>query len=160
MEELSQTSQPHPGDILVIAKHRMADPEPYKVVVAMSAGYAASLCKGFCQPTGLAARRAISQRVANNIASIAPKCCRQGIISKDALSYLLNWSAGQWAKQSRPTSYSYLTHRSPLPFQVPNVDPCWEPARRLKHIDLTVPNQDEVDDSSSDNDAEVQLVPA
>ena len=153
--------EPHPGDILLLAKKKkMADPEPYKVTCVMSAAYAEQLRCGFQEVVGVAKRRPVAAKVAHNIATVGVRCQKQGIIDQQALAYLQGWSEGTWRRLKRQTSYAHLRHRGTLPCPMPQMQGSWIAPRRVKHVDLTLPSEgdpDLDDDSGSDN-AEVDLV--
>ncbi|CAK9027608.1 Uncharacterized protein SCF082_LOCUS17998 [Durusdinium trenchii] len=148
-----------PGDIILIAKKRMADAEPYAVVVVMTEDRARALELGFQQPLGVAARRPLSERVKKNIKSVAPKCFKHNVINQDALSYLTRWSQGDWPCQPRPTAYKHLVHRWPVPFALSLATPSWEIPSRSKHVDLTyaVEGGDDGDPSDDDDDDDAVL---
>ena len=150
-----------PGDIILIAKKRMADAEPYAVVVVMTEDRARALELGFQQPLGVAARRPLSERVKKNIKSVAPKCFKHNGINQDALSYLTRWSQGDWPCQPRPTAYKHLVHRWPVPFALSLATPSWEIPSRSKHVDLTyaVEGGDDGDPSDDDDDDDAVLAP-
>lgn len=95
----------------VDCKEKMADAEPYCIVVVMSQERASSLEHGFQQPSGVAARRPISEQVQKNISSIAPRCLKQGITNNDAFSYFMSWSRGELSRPQRPFSYVHLQNR-------------------------------------------------
>lgn len=150
MQELPGKRDKKPGDILLIAKKKMADAEPYCIVVVMSQERASSLEHGFEQPSGVAARRPISEQVHKNISSIAPRCLKQGIINNDAFSYLMSWSRGELSRLQRPFSYVHLQNRCAVPFQPQLETPSWTPPARIKHVDLSFVG----DDEDSDDDVE------
>ena len=155
VQELPGKLEKKPGDILLIAKKKMADAEPYSVVVLMRQERATALKQGFCQPTGVASRRPISEQVSKNIATIAPRCCKQGIINQTALSYLTSWSQGLWPRLRRPTSYVHLQRRIALPFDSQLETPSWSPPNRIKHVDLSFDGVEE--DSDGENEGEIAL---
>ena len=156
-QELPGSKPRNPGDILLIAKKRMADAEPYAVVVLMTQDRAHALELGFQQPVGVADRRPVTERVKKNIASMSPKCLKHGVISHDAHSYLSCWSEGVWPRQARPTAYNHLFHRRELPFHVnPGVHPSWEPPDRFKHVDLTYISNDAEQEDEGPSDDEPQ----
>ena len=140
VEELHgvRAAPPSGCDILLVAKRRMADKSPIHIKCVMTAGRAAALRAAFEQPSGVASHRAIGEKVQKNIASLAPRCQKQGIISDDGASYLLSWSQGEWGRKARPTSYAVLGHRhaSPLDVVMPSGLSAWKAPSRLKHVDL------------------------
>lgn len=148
-------SPPSQDDVLVLAKHRMADPSPHVVAAIVSAQRAADLRTSFQQPQGSADRRPITEKVQKNIASVLPKCVQQGILSRDAEAYLSNWCAGTWAKVPRPSSYTCLEARRASDYgddlvgsRIP-----WSKPRRNKHIDLSVGDGNDSEEVSEDEAA-------
>jgi len=145
--------QPRSGDdLILIAKKFMASPEPYKVVVLLSAEQCATLRKSFCQPVGVAGRRAISQKVQSNIKGKVGALVRSQILHPDAAAYLTNWATSTLHRIPRPTAYSVLEHR--YDDQSPDVEGMrvpWEPKRNQRHIDLSVPDDQEAQLSDSDD---------
>lgn len=156
IQELPGHHPRKPGDILLIAKKRMADVEPFAVVVLMREERAASLEAGFQQPSGVFPRRPISEQVKKNITTIAPRCFKQGTINQNALSYLMSWCQGDWPRLQRPVSYVHLQRRCQLSFQPDPQPPNWTPPNRLKHVDLAC--DEGLEDEDSDNDAQNQEV--
>lgn len=123
-------SKPHGSDLIVLAKRYMADIEPFRVICLLPAAVCLQLRMAFQQPEGVCARRAISEKVVNNIKSIAPQCAKQNIISRDALAYLMSWVNGDLVQVPRPASYKFLTLRR-YPIDLPAGGPvAWvKPAR-------------------------------
>ena len=152
-QELRGQHPKKPGDIVLIAKKRMADAEPYAVVVVMTQDRARALELGFQQPVGLAERRPLSDKVRKNIKTVGSKCLQHGVINQDAFTYLSSWSQGEWPRQQRPIAYNHLLHRWQVSFHLDPVAPSWESPSRIKHVDLSYnvdPN--EFDDGPSDDD--------
>ena len=149
-------SAPDADDIMVVAKHRMADAEPHAVVALVSAQKAADLRASMQQPQGVAPHREISVKVQQNIASVLPKCVRQGIVSRDAEAYLTNWSQATWVPLPRPSSYPLLdVRRAAEEFPGNNFVGSripWAKPPRLKHVDLKVPGADSDGETSGDED--------
>ena len=147
-------SPPNQDDVLVLAKHRMADTSPHVVAVIVSAQRAADLRASFQQPQGSAERRPITEQVKKNIAGVLPKCVQQGIVSRDAEAYLTNWCAGTWAKVPRPSLYTCLeARRAPQEFYGNDLVGCrlpWSKPRRAKHVDLSV--DDDIDSEAGSDD--------
>ena len=110
VEEIANR-KPHGSDVLLLAKHRMADAEPFRVITLVSAEMCHSLRSSFRQPVGTCSRRPIAQKVVDKIRKVAPQCARQGAISEDALAYLLNWSDGSMDLIPRPSAYRFLQLR-------------------------------------------------
>ena len=135
----------------------MADAEPYCIVVLMSQERASSLEHGFSHPTGVADRRPISEQVQKNISSIAPRCLKQGIINKDAFSYLMSWSRGEGSRLQRPLSYVHLQNRCAVPFRPQLEIPSWTPPSRIKHVDLSFGGENEDSDDDDVEHVEVGL---
>ncbi|CAK9085947.1 Uncharacterized protein SCF082_LOCUS40690 [Durusdinium trenchii] len=61
------------GDLILVVKRRMANAEPFTVLLAMTEERAADLEAGFQQPTSEASRRPISMQVRKNILAYAPR---------------------------------------------------------------------------------------
>lgn len=80
--------RPHGSDVLGVVKRYMADLEPYRVVSLVPAAVCCQLRAAFQQPTGVCDRRAISDKVFQNITTLAPQCARQKVINTDGLAYL------------------------------------------------------------------------
>ncbi|CAE7814351.1 unnamed protein product [Symbiodinium sp. CCMP2456] len=144
-------------DVLVLAKHRMADTSPHVVAAIVSAQRAADLRASFQQPQGSAERRPITEQVKKNIAGVLPKCVQQGIVSRDAEAYLSNWLAGTWAKVPRPSFYTCLeARRAPEEFYGNDLVGCripWSKPHRAKHVDLRVDDDDNDSNAGSDDAA-------
>ena len=152
-QELPGQKPRQPGDILLIAKKRMADAEPYAVVVLMTQERACALELGFLQSVGVAERRPVTDRVRKNIAAMSPKCFKHGVISQDAHTYLSCWCQGDWTRQSRPTAYNHLLYRREMPFPLGPAHPSWEPPDRIKHVDLNCNSNDaELEDDGPSDD--------
>ena len=156
--------QPSQDDLILIAKKYMASPEPYKVAVLLSAEQCATLRKSFCQPSGVAARRAISQQVQTNIRGKVGPLVRGQMLHRDAAAYLSNWSTGTLRRIPRPTSYSVLEHRYEQGPENSGERVPWEPKRNQRHIDLTVPQDggdgEQLQNSDSDGDDAGPIVDA
>jgi hypothetical protein len=152
MEELPHIA-PSPGDIVMIAKKFMADPLPSKVCILMSAEGAAALRLGFQQPCGAAARRVIPEPVVKNVATYAPRCAQQGIISEEASNYLLAWSNNALPKEPRPLVYNFLKYRQGTPFAYLGhlVVPSWSVRNRVRHIAVCEAVADAADSASEDD---------
>lgn len=145
-------NQPGPDDVLLLAKHRMADPEPYRVVCVLSSSSAAALRRDFRQPEGTGDRRPISEKVRKNIEARCPPCVAQGIMSTEASAYLINWCQGSLAKLPRPTDYPFLAWKGHAPDRaLPGPRGAWERQGRERHVDLTVHRRDQ--GSSEEEDA-------
>lgn len=152
-QELRGQHPKNPGDIVLIAKKRMADAEPYAVVVVMTQERARALELGFQQPVGVAERRPLSDKVRKNIKTVGSKCLQHGIINQDAFTYLSSWSQGDWHRQQRPAAYNHLLHRWQVSFHLEPATPSWEAPSRIKHVDLTYNvDRNECDDGPSDDD--------
>lgn len=125
-------------DILLVAKHRMADASPAHVKCVMSAATAASLRKAFEQPSGVSERRPIAVKVGKSIEAYAPRCAQQGIISQDAAAYLIAWCRGESTRKARPISYSILERRPPSPLdRIQHERVLWQRPRRCKNLNLS-----------------------
>ena len=157
MQELPRKPPQRPGDIVLIAKKRMANAEPYAIVVLMTEERARALELGFQQPSGVCERRPLSVKVQKNILTVAPRCLKQGVITQDALSYLTSWSQGDWPRVPRPTGYSHLLHRCAVPFPLPDTAPSWEPPARVKHVDLFYEMEDGLDANASEEEDEGEV---
>ena len=151
IEEISRVT-PHGSDVMVLAKRFMADPEPTRVMCLIPASTCQALRNAFKQPEGIASRRVISNAVRNNIRTYAPPCAKQGIITNDALAYLMSWIDSSLPKVPRPRSYQCLNlRRYEINFegQVPVRE--WEAPHRFRVIhvmpsdDGRVASDDEVD---------------
>lgn len=139
------------GDLILVVKRRMANAEPFTVLLAMTEERAADLEAGFQQPTSEASRRPISMQVRKNILAYAPRCQAQGIISQSARTYLVSWCQGRWPKQRRMQNYSYLRHRCSLPFpQSPGV-PDWNPPR-VRRLEMVFGDGEPEDDTDDNED--------
>lgn len=133
-------SAPSGGDVLLLAKRFMADPEPYKVLVVMPAAHAANLQRSFAQPQGVSSCRPIGDNVRKNIKAKAPTLLKQGDLSLEAAAYLTSWSEGTLEKKPRPLSYKFLeSHR--LDRIAPGESHAWAPVRRERHVDLSPPGE-------------------
>ena len=151
--------EPGPDDVMLLAKHRMADTSPHFVGAVVSAQRAANIRASFEQPRGNAARRIISEKVKKNIASVLPRCVAQGIVSRDAEAYLMNWTQGSLARLPRPTSYSFLDVRRPAE-EFPGTDRVgvrgpWQKPARARHVDLSVNADSESGGETSEDDAQI-----
>lgn len=136
-------------DIILIAKRFMADSEPFKVTTLMTAEQAATLRRSFAQPDGDWSRRPISDKVKRTIRTKAPLCVQQGAVSVEAAAYLTNWAEGTLQRLHRPQSYQFLAYRA-FGQDMPGPTVPWVPARRERHIDLTLREDDEADSASDD----------
>lgn len=153
--------EPHGSDVLLLAKRYMADAEPFRVICIVPAEKCAQLRVSFAQPSGVAERRAIAEKLKKNLLSKAPACRSQGSITRDAESYLLGWVSGTWPRIPRPSRYRFLELRR---FEtgiegVPAVP--WEPPARFRVYTILHENDAEDGDDvieDDDNDGPVQLV--
>ena len=126
------------GDVLLLAKRFMADPEPFKVVVVLSATRAASLQRSFAQPQGVSSCRPVGDNVRKNIKAKVPALLKQGDLSLEAAAYLTTWSEGTLQKRPRPSSYKFLeSHR--LDHVGPGESHPWALRGRERHVDLSLP---------------------
>ena len=105
------------------------------------------------QPQGVSARRLIPQNVIKNIRSVAPRCCSQGIISRDALVYLQAWSSDTLLLKKRPPAYSFLNHRQSSLRHPDYVGPPWLVPARFRHVDLNPGELQDSDDEADNADA-------
>lgn len=99
---------PHGSDVLLIAKRRMADPEPIRVICLVPAVVCWKIRASLQHPVGDCARRPIGESISKNITVKAPRCYRQGIISSENLAYLTGWIEGSLPRIQRPASYQFL----------------------------------------------------
>ncbi|CAK9078218.1 unnamed protein product, partial [Durusdinium trenchii] len=116
IEELRR-HEPHGFDVLLLAKKFMADASPFRVICLVPAEVCVRMRASFIQPSGVADRRAISEKLRKNLLKKAPACRKQGSISTDAESYLIGWAQGTWPRVARPTKYNFLELRR---FDIPN----------------------------------------
>ena len=149
-------SAPGADDVLVLAKRRMSDLEPYFVATVASAQTCADLRASFIQPSGNANPRPIAPNVQKNIAAYCPRCAAQGAISRDGEAYLSNWAEEKWTRIPRPGSYSCLAFRRPaeefLGDNLTGVPRPWQAPRRGRVIDVTPGTDVETSgEESSDN---------
>lgn len=160
VDELPGSIPPKAGDVLLLAKRHMADPSPYKVTVLLTEERANALRSGFTMPPpGITERRSIGDRVRKNLESVAPRCHAQGIITSEALAYLMAWSNGDWPRKARPSAYPYLLHRCEVPFAQPACASGWCVPRRLKHVDLCFDASDgAVNDDEDFNEDQVGAI--
>ena len=154
VEELRQ-SDPSGDDVLLIVKKFMADTDPIRVVVAVSALQAESLRQRFAQPEGVSPRRVIGANVKKNLSSKVGPCRRQGVLTMEGAAYLTNWVDGTLTQKPRPESYSFLRHRM-WGGLVDGDSADWRPLGRERHIDLTCAGEgaEYFSESESDGDAE------
>ena len=147
-------SQPAPGDIIMMVKASMADANPYRCCTVMTAIEASALRIGAQQPRGVAERRVIANNVVRNLETYAPRCREQGIISRRAESYLLDWTAGRLAKEPRPTRYSIINYRQNTPSAHTglHVTPDWSEKLRHKNWQLKPLGSNDPDTSDSGDD--------
>ena len=130
----------------------MADAEPYAVKTLLTAERASTIAKSFAQPVGLASRRPLHATVKKNVVGRVPPLLNQGSLSAEAAGYLTNWVEGALLQVPRPVSYPCLAYRyEALDDGLGEVIP-WGSAHRVRHIDLTVPDQRDrrASDSGSD----------
>ena len=132
----------------------MGDACPHKVIVMVSAYDALCFQKSIVQPQGVSARRLIPQNVIKNLKSVAPRCCAQGVISRDALVYLHAWCSDTLLLKPRPPAYSFLNHRQSSLRHHDFVGPAWLVPARFRHVDLNPGElEDSGDDDGDDDDA-------
>ena len=156
-EELRR--QPRSGeDVILIAKKFMASPEPYKVVVLLSAEQCATLRKSICQPSGVASRRPISDKVTSNIKGKVPVLLRNQILHPDAAAYLQNWAGSTLEHLPRPRAYSVLNHRYDQDPEVGGQTVPWQPKVRERHIDLTLLDDEDRQSDSDDRGDDLQPI--
>ena len=151
--------QPRSGeDVILIAKKFMASPEPYKVVVLLSAEQCATLRKSICQPSGVASRRPISDKVTSNIKGKVPVLLRNQILHPDAAAYLQNWAGSTLEHLPRPRAYSVLNHRYDQDPEVGGQTVPWQPKVRERHIDLTLLDDEDRQSDSDDRGDDLQPI--
>ena len=159
VEEIHGTL-PSDDDVLMICKRFMADTDPYKVVVVVSAAQAEVIRRNFCQPVGISERRVISAKVKQNISTKIRPCVSQGSLTLEAAAYLSNWVDGTLIQKERPASYAFLRHRNDgADVAVDGDGEAWVAPRRDRHIDLQCPGE-EVEyfsESDADDEGEVEL---
>ena len=146
-EELTPPQRPSAGDVVLLVKSRMANASPRRLIVLLSESDAAGLRACLGQPDGVAERRPIAENILKTIQRFAPKCEKQGVISKDAAAHLLSWSEGSLPQKPRPTAYSCLRFRQPQDFPGCGVA-VWRGPRRVRHMDLSIAGDGESDDDT------------
>lgn len=138
----------------MIVKRFMADTDPIRVVVVLSAASAEEIRRNFSQPQGLTPRRVINEKVRKNIASKVRPCMSQGALTREAAAYLTNWADGTLTQKARPASYAYLRHRNGEAVAVDGDVANWAPPHRDRHIDLQCAGEFADFFSDSDEDAD------
>ena len=152
VEEIHGTV-PSDDDVLMICKRFMADTDPYKVVVVVSAAQAEVIQRNFCQPVGISERRVINAKVKQNISTKIRPCVSQGALTLEAAAYLSNWVDGTLVQKERPDSYAFLRHRNGANLAVDGDGEAWVAPRRDRHIDLQCQGEEVEYFSESDADA-------
>jgi len=148
-EELTPRQQPSGGDVVLLVKSRMADASPRRLIVMLSESDAAGLRACLEQPDGVAGRRPIAENIKKNIKRFAPKCEKQGIISRDAATHLMSWSEGSLPQNPRPTAYPFLRYRQTQDFPG-SADAVWRAPNRVRHVDLSTGEDGSDDDDDAD----------
>ena len=150
---------PHGSDVLLIAKRRMADPEPIRVICLVPAVVCWKIRASLQHPVGDCARRPIGESISKNITVKAPRCYRQGIISSENLAYLTGWIEGSLPRIQRPASYQFLNlcrHNLRLAAEFEPRGPfVWRAPARFRVITV-LRNDDGEDDDQSDADIAVE----
>jgi hypothetical protein len=141
----------------VICKRHQGSAHPYAAHVLLSETEATRIKHSFQQPVGCAERREIPANVRTNIATYAPRCAQQGVISIDASTKLVSWSQGTLRRKPRPQRYAFLNYSQSNRAEAGNVRDPWEIPRRFRILDLTPPG-DAYDDSASDADEETDFL--
>lgn len=156
IEELRR-HEPHGFDVLLLAKKFMADASPFRVICLVPAEVCVRMRASFIQPSGVADRRAISEKLRKNLLKKAPACRKQGSISTDAESYLIGWAQGTWPRVARPTKYNFLELRR---FDIPNVGRPetvpWQAPDRFRVYNIL--RSDDDSDDGCDDDGPVDLL--
>ena len=156
VEELKRRD-PNPKDILLLAKKFMSDSEPFRVICLVPAEKCVVLRASFRQPSGVADRRPITEKLRKNLAVKAPACRKQGSISHDAEAYLIGWVANSLPRSPRPHMYRFLEQRR---FEIPGMGPAaaitWEAPPRFRVY--TILQADAESDQEVDDDAPLELL--
>ena len=142
--------EPHGSDILLIAKRRMADAEPCRVVCVVPVSVSAALRASFEQPRGNTERRPIGESVVKNIKKRAPQAQKQGAISMSNVAHLLGRVDGTLPRIPRPTAYKVLElRRYELGFS--RVPPrAWSAPQRARVLTVLKGDGSRVDSDSDD----------
>ena len=95
---------------MLITKRWLADNEILQIFALVPEATAAEMRRGIQRPTGVAARRVISDKVKGRIRREARACLNHGDISQSAHDYLTAWAFGSLVKRPKPAMYSFLNH--------------------------------------------------
>lgn len=163
LEELHSRFQPHPEDIFLITKRWLADTEVTRAIAVVPASRAKEIRQGFHPPSGVAARRTITEQVRNNIQKRVPPLRRKGELSAEAAEYLLKWSDGTLRRKPKPVAYPLFAYRYSQNVQSEVHHPgAWQIPRRIAHYDVSLQCDDagaQSDGSSSDEAEPLGLGP-
>ena len=151
VEELNQNRfRPHPDDVFMVTKRWLSDTEIVRAIALLPFSTARDIRRGFHPPSGIAARRVISEQVKGNHRRMVPPLRRSGELSIDAADYLMKWSTGTLTRRSKPSEYSVLKYRYCSSLHAETYQPgTWVTPRRVSHYDLTLEN---VDDQGAGSD--------
>lgn len=150
VEELNHRFRPHPDDVFMVTKRWLADTQIMRAIAILPFSTARDIRRGFHPPSGIAARRVISDQVKGNHRRLVPSLRRSGELSNDAADYLMQWGAGTLPRKSKPTEYSILKYRYSPALHAEDYQPgTWVTPRRVAHYDLTLEN---ADDHGADSD--------
>ena len=163
VQEIAETQQSqHGGDIFVVAKRFQSDPEPFAIVCVMSERRAREIEHCIAEPSGLATRREINEKLRKSILKQAPLCLRSGDISQDSYSYLTNWVQGTLQRKPRPARYSILSSRWQR-FPALNYAPVLPVRARVINLQppahLISDSLPALEDNQADSNDEVDAVP-
>ena len=158
--------QPHPEDIFLVTKRWLHDVAIARVIALIPADKASTIRRSFAPPGGLAARRAIGVKVAQNLQSRVPKLKNRGELSEKSARYLLEWVNGIAEQQPKPDRYSILDYRyNPSMEAEGRLRDLWVTPTRYRRVDVTLQKMaegDEVgasdDDSDNNDNAPIDMV--
>ena len=137
----------------------MADSEILRVIAMVPEATAKQIRTGMSCPEGIASRRAIGQRVYDNIQKHATRGKKTGDLKEAAADYLLQWSSNSLAQFPRPRTYSILTYRWDHAMHRETLRPgTWTTPSRMKHVDLAIDAEDHgLTSESEDEDMPLDL---
>ena len=103
VEELNHRFRPHPDDVFMVTKRWLADTEIVRAIALLPFSTARDIRQGFHPPSGIAARRVISEQVKGNHRRLVPSLRRSGELSNVAADYLMQWGTGTLTRKPKPT---------------------------------------------------------
>ena len=110
---------PNGDDVMMVVKDLMASVEVSQIILMVPAADLPRIHALPRQPSGIHARRHLSDSDRKKLRDIAKQVRRDGAISQKACDYLVDWAEGTRRRLPRPARYNFLNHSVSNTFRRP-----------------------------------------